>query len=1165
MLGAGARLAKGIASLPKAMDVLKTRFPGAKNLDKLKLTDDSQVFNLASYGKINRNAFIPPKTFTKTFEKAATGEISQIDAAKELGPLFYDARTGERTGENTNRVFQKFFNAYLENRPDDLFTEGGKFRKFKAGFYKRTMSPIAIKRANDLLETADKGGTEIPFNRRFYDAFIKSIDYKTRQSGSQRERWSQAKDLGEQLKAFKGQPPEDFNLPKTFRFDKKGNIVDVANPLAGKPRKDMFDKTPVGEILKGPARFQAMRLMNVGGKWTTVGQQIKRLPGVDRYLEPIKKAAPKDSLGFPITSNLYQLDHKVPLRFGGTNDKSNLRLIIQGQHTGPQLEKGMTAVDDVVKSKSAFEDDVFGKTINMIDAVIDGDFAAADKLKKDIFTMQNNFKITNPKVDFGIGEPHVLVKTKDGAERVKYVDYKKVSSKIKQDLKKYLITYSNSPNKNKSIEESARELWERYIPFIIMYGGKLPKKIGRELHEKKDGGLINDNLTDTIPPTGGPMSKGIPLLDPQESIDRQNFQLGGFANLFRTAGKLPRAVARVGDMIKKTGKAEKATDIAVSQAVEDKPAMFLQTVNEIENMPDASNMNANQWLGTIKNKPGVSPTELDEFGLEALLTNISKADPKRKLSKTELLETYSKEMPKIDMDMAMAEPVSRGADDITKMLTAVRESRHPRHDLEDLDVLSNDPRLITALHQPPQDATGMRIRENIINVMRGTNKTVGVGDNAETVSLLKPSYHKSSAELHKGQHFKEMWESSFPKIFHGTNEIVKRDHMNVLKNLVPAEDVTQLAKAKNIPEEEAFNQLYQALNIFDRQVMTADVPIPFWTKKMLYRLGDMSEGRGFFFKSKKTPAHEGAQFIPGGSGYGELKFYFNFDHGSVRSAEKAYDSGHFSGEKFGRGPLTDSGNAPFGWGRFSERIDESGRKILMMEEIQSDLHQQVAQKGYKYAPRLDKSDVLVEMGEFAKQLDNKTQTLESTRLRKDNILQLPKAERELPANVAELKNIEKTMKKLITDVNKLKKKVEEQKVATGKTGQVHPDAPFKKSENYAKVFMQGLMKMAADKGYDGVALSTGKMKKQYGGIPKGGNKFYDEIGVKAMRRIAKKSGFNFTDTTITDGSGYTWEKIPLIEMRNVNTGKPILGESTIPVYKKGGIVNSNVVRGYNGY
>ena len=180
-------------------------------------------------------------------------------------------------------------------------------------------------------------------------------------------------------------------------------------------------------------------------------------------------------------------------------------------------------------------------------------------------------------------------------------------------------------------------------------------------------------------------------------------------------------------------------------------------------------------------------------------------------------------------------------------------------------------------------------------------------------------------------------------------------------------------------------------------------------------------------------------------------------------------------------------------------------------------------------------------------------------------MNLTRVERESPENVAELKNIEKAMKKLVADVKKLKAKVEEQKRTTGKSGQVHPDTAFKKSENYAKVFLQGLMKMAADKGYDGIGLSTGKMKKAHGGIPKGGDKFYDEIGVKAMKRIAKKSGFKFKDTTIVDGNGYTWEKIPLIEMRDINTGQRIPGQSTIPVYSKGGFVKQNMVRGSNGY
>ena len=781
------------------------------------------------------------------------------------------------------------------------------------------------------------------------------------------------------------------------------------------------------------------------------------------------------------------------------------------------------------------------------------------QMKEDLENAKNKvFLITDDMKKLGL-ESKVWNKNKNGFDTYGKAYDSQLSGLYKDQKKSYKLNYPP-----RTFFKNQKEYKKHVINAELGKDYGFTKPVGHQ-----DGGLINDSLSDTIPPNRGPMSDGIPLLDPQESIDRQKFNVGGFANLFGQLQKVPRAVARVGDMVKSVGKAEKATDVTVAQAVEDKPAMFLSTVDAIENMPETS-LPAQQWLGTIKNKPGVSATELDEFGLEALLTNISNADPKRKLSKTELLETYNKEMPKIDMDIAMAEPVARGAKDITNMLTKIRDTGRFNESLENLKVLSNDPRLLTALHQPPQDATGMKIRENILNVMQGTNKVTGQeGDpiNQTTVSLLKQSYGGKNAELYTGQYFPDLWEKAFPRIYHGTNEIVKRDHMNVLKNLVPAEDVTKLASAKNIPEEEAFKQLYQALNVFDRNVVTADTPIPFWTKKMLYRLGDMSEGRGFFFKSKKSPAHDGAQFIPGGSGYGELKFFFNFDTGAVRAAEKAYDSGHFSGEKFGRGPLTGSGqdmkNAPFGWGRFSERIDENGRKILLMEEIQSDLHQNVAQKGYKYAPRLDKGNVLAEMGDFAAQLDKKMQTLESTRLRKDNIMNLTRVERESPENVAELKNIEKAMKKLVTDVKKLKAKVEEQKQLTGKSGQVHPDAPFKKSENYAKVFLQGLMKMAADKGYDGIALSTGKMKKAHGGIPKGGDKFYDEIGVKAMKRIAKKSGFNFKDTTIVDGNGFTWERIPLIEMRDINTGQRIPGQSTIPVYSKGGFVKQNMVRGNN--
>jgi len=667
----------------------------------------------------------------------------------------------------------------------------------------------------------------------------------------------------------------------------------------------------------------------------------------------------------------------------------------------------------------------------------------------------------------------------------------------------------------------------------------------------KDGGLIDTNLDDT-----STVVDDLPLLDPQESIERHRMAAGGVFNLYKTLSKVPKAV---GSYIKQSkGTPSSASDISVTQAVEDKPAMYLSTVDAIENTPDAAKMNAQQWLGTIKNKPGVSGTELDEFGLEALLTNVGKADSKRQLTKPELLEMYNKEMPQIDMDISMAEPVSRGADDIVQMLTKTRPKTN-NSNVESANVFSNDARLFNELQQPPQDVTGMKVREMLLNNMQNLQVSNTAADpiNSSIIKFLKKNYQ--GVEMHKGVEFKEMWETGFPKMFHGTNDIVKKDHFEVLKNLVPQEDIAQLAKSKNIPEEKAFEQLYQALNIFDRNVMTADVPIPFWTKKLLYRMGDMSEGRGFFYKSKKNPTHEGTQFIPGGSGYGELKFYHNFKDGSVRSAESKYNSGHFGGEGF----KGEGGNSPFGWLRFSERTDESGRKLLLVEETQSDLHQNVAQKGYRYAPRLDKGNVMTEMSDFAAQLVKKEDTLASTRLRKDNLLQLPREERNLPENVAELKNVEKAMSKLVGDIKSLRVKVQKQNAETGKSGSVHPDVPFKKSENYAKVFMQGLMKMADDQGYDGIGLSTGKMKKQYGGIPKGGDKFYEEIGVKAMKRIAKKSGFKFGDTTIMDGNGFTWEKIPIISMRDINTGKKFAGESTIPVYNRGGQVNKR--QGYNGY
>ena len=63
----------------------------------------------------------------------------------------------------------------------------------------------------------------------------------------------------------------------------------------------------------------------------------------------------------------------------------------------------------------------------------------------------------------------------------------------------------------------------------------------------------------------------------------------------------------------------------MAQAVEDKPAMYLESIKVIEDAPDSANLTADEWLGYVKNK-NVSETELDEFGLGPMLKNLSAKD-----------------------------------------------------------------------------------------------------------------------------------------------------------------------------------------------------------------------------------------------------------------------------------------------------------------------------------------------------------------------------------------------------------------------------------------------------------------------------------------------------------------------------------------------------------
>ena len=198
----------------------------------------------------------------------------------------------------------------------------------------------------------------------------------------------------------------------------------------------------------------------------------------------------------PIRENVaggFDIDHIIPIRFGGTNSKPNLRLIIKGSHKGETLAPGMTPVNAAVKNKSAMEDEVFDLSEKMINLVANQKPLEALDIKQDIQTIVYNFKKTNPNTDFGIGMPHVVVKTGDNtASNVRLIDYLQLDDTTKRIIETDFIVYKkNLPNAGKSLEKTAEEVGQMYQPFIDATGGKLHPDIAKQLFEYADGGLVS--------------------------------------------------------------------------------------------------------------------------------------------------------------------------------------------------------------------------------------------------------------------------------------------------------------------------------------------------------------------------------------------------------------------------------------------------------------------------------------------------------------------------------------------------------------------------------------------------------------------------------------------------------------------------------------------------
>ena len=513
---------------------------------------------------------------------------------------------------------------------------------------------------------------------------------------------------------------------------------------------------------------------------------------------------------------------------------------------------------------------------------------------------------------------------------------------------------------------------------------------------------------------------------------------------------------------------ESASNLKISGAVDDikatesvtdtnKGIFTLKSETEIMNSPQENMMGA-QWLGFLKKK-GVSPTELDEFGLG----NYLNSNQNIKINKNDLMNAYKDLKPIITYDIYQKEPFKKGADDFLTFLTR-RESGGGYYHGNTTGVEE-----IRGLNNKPQDIAGDAARVQLAEIFKapGNDATLMMDQGAETINKV----------------FKQ---------FYGID--------NVLKN--------------GIPEGSK---------------------IPFYSKNIVERFKRLHSGDGFYM-SKKTPKHEGMQFLPGGTGYIEIPITYNPNPKGPRAKEPPYTEGggHFSNP---------SGNNPVFWMRASERTDEAGRRVLFIEEIQSDLHQGVQQKGKKYAERLDKpgkvniSALNTQRIKLADELNKITDQIDKVKGHTDPSTQTV---------LARLQTKRYSVREELTKINDQLDKMD-------MTADGYPEAPFKKSENQAKIAIKIAINLARENGYDGVVMISGKAKNvgasASGTVAKGNLGFYNNIAAKAMKNAAKNNGLDFSATNIKDGKGNTWAKLPYINIKGTPT-------TPVDMYKnKGGYIH----------
>ena len=454
------------------------------------------------------NSIVDNPESVKILEDARTGKITLADASQQLSKLTNKKGFSEFS-KDKNRVrhstkFTELLNFYTKGRKtkkdyqEDIFDidiiSNPKSSKTKKSSF---ASPEKKKLALEILESVKNDASSDPFGVKFRNAYKKIMlgenasipDNYFKSSG-----FLTTETTAKNILNYQGIKITPIKNPNTVQRSPDGTkmIIQKSERLDVSPQ-DAFGKIKVGDKIEGEAALKRLKQETILNDESLNFRQVKDSILRDKEVSSkmqILEGFFKDKVGGG--KNIYSFDHIQSPKFGGGNTKENLIFIMEGPHSNlKNLPVSKTSVDDIVKPKSRFENQVYKKGLGLVDAVKKGNLDRAKELSEEINKLQSNFKETFTSVDFVVGQPYVSIKTGDKtAKTITYAEDLKLTPDQIEQVNKLLPTYSNRPNAGLSVEESIDRLITMYGGLVSAKGSKLTLKEANQLSSMKEGGMV---------------------------------------------------------------------------------------------------------------------------------------------------------------------------------------------------------------------------------------------------------------------------------------------------------------------------------------------------------------------------------------------------------------------------------------------------------------------------------------------------------------------------------------------------------------------------------------------------------------------------------------------------------------------------------------------------